>query len=146
MSPAPAAFRLSRPLGGPGGRAFAIAPLVDVLLILLVFFLVTSTWRDLDMIPMAERGEAPLETAAPAAAAGPGRTLLLRLGADGALRAGGRRLTAEDAAAAVAAAAPASVLILPSPRAPAQALVDALGAAAAGGAARVQVVRVAERP
>lgn len=150
--------RLKRP--ERAGAAISLTPLVDVLLILVVFFLVTSTYLDLDMIPMVETADAPPEAAEPGAAAdageaAPGRAgiaqgggaLLLRLAADGSVRLGGRTLEPDALAAAVAerlAARPgAEVLILPSPYAPAQALVTALDAVAAGGATHARVVRLA---
>ena len=44
-----------------------LVPLVDVMTILLLFFMVTSTYLDLDMVPVAARGDAPpAERRAPA--------------------------------------------------------------------------------
>lgn len=143
MTP-PALGRRSRP-----GPAIQLTPLVDVLLILLIFFMVTSTYLDLDMIPMAEPAETPVETAPPADpaagdAAGSG-ALLVRLDPAGAAYVAGERLDPPALADAIAlrlAERPdAPVLILPSSRAPVQALVDLLGTVRAGGATRVQVVR-----
>ena len=51
----------------------SLVPLVDVLLILLVFFMVTSTYLDLDMIPTLDRTEAEAE--APELAGGGGLLL-----------------------------------------------------------------------
>ena len=50
-----------------GGPALSLVPLIDVMLILLVFFMVTSTYLDLDMIPKVDQAEAPLTGAGPAA-------------------------------------------------------------------------------
>jgi len=143
--------RLARPRGGTA--TFAVAPLVDVLLILLVFFLVSSTYLDLDMIPMVRTEDDATAAAAdpapaPSAAAAQPGALLVRLDADGRTWLRGEALAAAALSAALSARLGArpgtTVLILPSPRAPAQALVDALGAAAQGGARAVRVVRIAE--
>ena len=66
------------------GPLISLVPMIDVMLILLVFFMVTSTYLNLDMIPAAKRGEA--QTDAPTATEGSGAgagTLLIRIGADG---------------------------------------------------------------
>lgn len=139
----------------PGGRVptITLTPLVDVLLILLVFFMVTSTYLDLDMIPMAEPAETPVETttrdpeAAPGGAAG--TAVLIRLDSAGRAFLAGEQLEGQaltDAVSGRLRGAPGvPVLILPSTRAPTQALVDVLGAVSGTGAERVQVVRF-DRP
>ena len=124
----------------------SLAPLVDVLLILLVFFMVTSTYLDLDMIPMAEPGEAPVQTtAATNTESGRSGAVLIRLDAEGRSFLAGERLEGQALSDAVArrlaGTGDGQVLVLPSSRAPAQALVDVLGAVAFVGAGRVQVVR-----
>ncbi len=141
------AVRIRRP--GRGGPAILLTPLVDVLLILLVFFMVTSTYLDLDMIPMAEPAEAPVATTVPPTAArgepGEGGTILIRLDAAGRAFLGGTELAGPALADAVSRrlgrAGPSPVLILPSVRASTQALVDVLGAVSAAGAEQVRVVR-----
>lgn len=136
------------------GPTILLTPLVDVLLILLVFFMVTSTYLDLDMIPMAEPAETPVATVAPPAnARGEGSaegsaasgTILIRLNAAGRAFLGGAELAgaalSDAVARRLARTKPAPVLILPSVRASTQALVDVLGAVSAAGAEQVQVVR-----
>lgn len=144
------------------GPKILLTPLVDVLLILLVFFMVTSTYLDLDMIPMAEPAETPVATVAPPAdARGEGSvegsaegsadgsaasgTILIRLNAAGRAFLGGAELAgaalSDAVARRLARTGPAPVLILPSVRASTQALVDVLGAVSAAGAEQVQVVR-----
>lgn len=128
--------RRPRPLA-----AITLTPLVDVMLILLVFFMVTSTYLDLDMIPMGAEGEAPGAAAAPAAP----RTLLVRLDASGRAAIRGREMAPGALAAALresATGGPLRVLILPSPLATAQDLVAAMEAAARAGIAEARVVRI----
>jgi biopolymer transport protein ExbD len=127
-----------------------MVPMIDVMLILLVFFMVTSSYLDLDMVPMLEREDeaapAPAATAA-TAAAGP---LFVRLGPGGALRVGGRDLDAAGFDALLAerlAADPGlQVLILPSGHAPTQALVSVMDLAARAGVQRLRIVRLKEAP
>jgi biopolymer transport protein ExbD len=144
--------RALRPRLGRPARASAVislTPMVDVLLILVVFFLVTSTYLDLDMIPMSETGgeaasAGPSDAGGGAASAG---AVLVRIAPDGRAFLGGRALAPgalEEAIRARLAARPdLRVLLLPSPLAPTQGLVDALGAAARAGASDARVVRLA---
>ncbi len=125
-----------------------MVPMIDVMLILLVFFMVTSSYLDLDMVPMLEReDEAAPAPAATAVAAGP---LFVRLGPGGALRVGGRDLDAAGFDALLAerlAADPGlQVLILPSGHAPTQALVSVMDLAARAGVQRLRIVRLKEAP
>ena len=128
--------------------AMPLTSLVDVLLILLIFFMVTSTYLDLDMIPVAEPAEASVALPSPegAGAGGPPPPLLIRLDPDGIAVIAGTRLETAAAGAEVAgrlAADPsAAIVVLPSPRASVQALVTLLDAVTAAGAARVSVVRL----
>ena len=77
-----AAPTLSRP--GRPRALISLVPMIDVMLILLVFFMVTSTYLNLDMIPAAKRAdnraEAPTGEQDDGAGAG---TMLIRIGANG---------------------------------------------------------------
>nr|WP_245243038.1 biopolymer transporter ExbD [Pararhodobacter sp. SW119] len=133
----------------PTPALISLVPLVDVLLIMLVFFMVTSTYLDLDVIPAAERAE---DAAAPAPATAPGSPtmLLIRLAPDGAVWLRGQRLDPPGLRAALDAhrqAGPeAAVSLLASPRADMQALVGVLDAAAAAGLTRLRILRTEEAP
>lgn len=121
----------------------SLAPMIDVLFILLVFFMVTSTYLDLDMIPAV----APDEATASAPAGPPGPTRLIRIGADGVPALSGRALhgPALDAALVEAAADRAQVLVLPSGAAPLQALVSVMDAGARAGLPDMRVLRLEAR-
>ncbi len=114
-----------------------MTPLVDVMMILLVFFMVTSTYLDLDMMPMVQS-----EAEGIAAPAGPAPTLLIRITADGEARLRGQPLTAQSLAAALQAAPNARVLILPSGGANVQGLVSTIETATQAGAENLRVVRL----
>jgi biopolymer transport protein ExbD len=126
----------------------SLVPLIDVMLILLVFFMVTSTYLNLDMIPFVERSEeAP---AGAGAASEPAGTLLLRISADGQAILAGQPLTDEALGAEIAARIAEnpllSVVVLPSTRATTQDLVSVLDALTLAGATRIRLMQLAAQP
>lgn len=126
----------------PAKPLISLVPMIDVLLILLVFFMVTSTFLDLDMIPVVEQGDA--QSVAPAAA--PSGSVLIRVGADGRPAIGARTVSLAELTTAiqdrVGADPAAQILILPSSAAPLQALVTVLDTATMAGATRLRVLRL----
>jgi biopolymer transport protein ExbD len=67
----------------------ALTPLVDVMLILLIFFMVTSTYLDIGAMPMVkepETGDAPGSSGEPRSGSAGSAILFLRLSADGTAR------------------------------------------------------------
>lgn len=124
--------------------------MVDVLMIMLVFFMVTSTYLDLDMVPLAG-GDGPAEgTATATTGGGEGRHLLVRIDADGRAHLRGRTRSAEELGAVVSeerARNPTlEVIILPSGAADVQALASTMDALVAAGATRLRVVRLEGQP
>lgn len=148
MKLGPTPVRLSRPRRA--AARIPLTPLVDVLLILLVFFMATSTFLDLDMLPLGGRADPPAAAQDEAdAASGDGPAgLLVRIGADDALWLGGRPRSPESLGAAIAEALVdrpgARIVVLPSPAASAQALAHVVGAAAEAGVEALRVVRFSE--
>ena len=114
-----------------------MTPLVDVMMILLVFFMVTSTYLDLDMMPMVQS-----EAEGVAAPSGPAPTLLIRITASGEARLRGQPLTTQTLAIALEAQPRARVLILPSGGSNVQGLVSAIETATEAGAENLRVVRL----
>ncbi len=127
--------RRARPL-----PIISIIPLVDVLLILLVFFMVTSTFLDLDMLPMAKTQERSASRGQDA------RTLLLRRVPGGDIVAQGQRIAPWDVPEFFQARAHSDsrILVLPSPGADVQALVQVLDAAATANLTAVSVIQFGE--
>jgi biopolymer transport protein ExbD len=127
------------------GPAITLVPMVDVMMILLIFFMVTSTYLDLDMVPAVH--QADRASAAPAAG---GPVLMVRISADGAAVVAGRRLDADGFAALLrdrlAADPLTQVLLLPSAEAALQGLISAMDVAARAGATRLRVVRLEAQP
>lgn len=122
--------------------------MIDVLMIMLVFFMVTSTYMNLRMIPVARSTEDALagpDTAGGSPGAG-SNTLLVRLGADGRVSLRGQSLSRADLGGALAetlARRPeVQIVVLPSARARTQDLVSLLDSATAAGATRLRIVRL----
>lgn len=124
---------------GRSGRALiSLTPLIDVVFILLVFFMLASTFTDWRAIELATAGKA-------VAAASDDAALRLRVRADGGVDLGAERL--DDAAlrerlTAVAAREPDKrVAVQPEAGVPLQRVVTVMEAVAAAGLAKVSLVR-----
>ena len=125
-----------------GGPALSLVPLIDVMLILLVFFMVTSTYLDLDMIPMVDQAEAPPTGTGPAAET---QRMLLRIDPTGQVILRSEAVSGAELQAEVSAALSLnpllSVLILPSERARTQDLVSAMDLLTAAGVTQLRLLR-----
>jgi len=137
----------------PQVTRISLVSMIDVLMIMLIFFMVTSSYLDLAMIPMAERADDPVpeESATPGdSAAGGSSTLLIRLGADGLARVQGQVQTPQSLSALLKAKLAAdpdgSFVLLPSGNADAQALVTVLDTATQAGVARLRILRLEVPP
>lgn len=127
----------------------SLVPMIDVLLIMLVFFMVTSTYLNLDMIPAVRQQDQP----APAggqAGDGFGGTVLIRLAADGVPVVRGQAMDPEALRALLAARLADDPLmqavVLPSGAATTQALVSVMETATRAGVVRLRVIRLEARP
>ena len=137
---------LKRP--GRPKALISLVPMIDVMLILLVFFMVTSTYLNLDMIPAVAQSDRPAPSQADPAA--PGGTLMIRLAQDGVPVVRGQALS-QDALRALLLAQLAEssltqIVVLPSGAASTQALVSVMDTATRAGAVRLRVVRLEARP
>lgn len=129
----------------------SLVPLVDVMLILLVFFMVTSTYLDLDMVPVVEKTDAAALPPTPTASEqSQSSVLLIRLGSDGKTYVHGQPLDAIALGIAIKSRlkehADAPIVVLPSGRATAQSLVSVMETATRAGATALRVVRLEARP
>jgi biopolymer transport protein ExbD len=139
-------MQLRRP--GTPRRLISLVSMIDVLLIMLVFFMVTSTYLNLDMIPVAQAAQ---DTPTPAVAGGAAATpLIIRLGPDGAAYLRGQITPPEALTGRVQvhlAENPSSaVLILPSPRADTQSLVSMMDLLTRAGVRNLRILQLAARP
>lgn len=129
------------------GPLISLVPMIDVMLILLVFFMVTSTYLNLDMIPAVRQQE----NAAPTVPKlGESNTIMIRLAADGVPVVRGKPLEGEDLSQLLRAemdrSALTRVLVLPSGSATTQALISVMDIATRAGVQRLRVVRLEARP
>lgn len=138
------ALALKRRRRAPPG--ISVVSMIDVLMIMLIFFMVTSTYLDLDMVPAAERAD---EGAPPLTAQAPASALMVRIAPDGSAAIRGQTLDASALKAALTAALSAApdlqVILLPSPSATMQALIETMDIAAQSGAKSVKVLRLEAR-
>lgn len=123
----------------------SLVPMIDVLLILLVFFMVTSTYLNLDMIPAVQQRETP-----GTGQAGVTAPLMIRLGADGQPVLRGKALAPAELSALLkdrlARDPTVQLVVLPSGRAQTQALISLLDRATQAGVQRLRVIRLEARP
>ncbi len=120
-------------------RLISLVSMIDVLLIMLVFFMVTSTYLNLDMIPVAENtDETPVATPQGAA----GAVLLVRLGSDGQSYLRGQPVDVAALAARIQANPDLAITILPSLRASTQSLVTLMDGLTGAGAGRLRILQV----
>ena len=141
-----AALTLRRPR--PARALISLVAMIDVLLILLVFFMVTSTYLDLDMIPAVSQDSDATQTEAQSAE--PTAPLLIRIGADGTPVIRGQSLSLTDLATLlenrVAEGESPSVMLLPTGVARTQALITVMDIATTAGITDLRVIRLEARP
>lgn len=133
----------------PSRTGISIVSMIDVMIILLFFFMVTSTYLNLDMVPAVEHSDDPAP-AEPVSGGVPGTTILVRITADGAAAIGGQILSPAELGAVVGdrlAADPLTpVVILPSGGADMQALITVMDTLTTAGAIRLRVIRLEASP
>ena len=136
------AFALKRP---PRRHSMiSVVSMIDVMMILLFFFMVTSTYLNLDMVPALQKSD-EVPGSGPATP-GPATTLMIRIAATGQAMVGGDTL---DAAALTTllqqrlSADPLTpVVLFPSGAAHLQDLIRVMDIVARSGAVRVRVLRI----
>ena len=137
-----AQISLKRPT--PPRALISLVPMIDVMLILLVFFMVTSTYLDLDMVPAVKQSDQGA-----AATAGPAPVFLVRIGADGQPVLRGQTIDLQtlggEVSARLADAPLTQVVLLPSGSADMQALISIMDRITQAGATRLRVIRLEAR-
>ena len=129
----------------------SLVPMIDVMLILLVFFMVTSTYLNLDMIPAVRQqdqaqNQAQNQASAPDASA----TVMIRLGADGGAVIRGQPVSDRDLEQFLRLRLReeplTQVVVLPTGAAKTQALISVMDVATRAGVLRLRVIRLQARP
>lgn len=128
----------------------SLVPMIDVMLILLVFFMVTSTYLNLDMIPFVDRDDqagSPAETTAESTASA--TSLLLRISAEGQVFHRGHPMDQTAMSGLIKTRLLENpmmgIVILPSNQAKTQHLVSTLETLTLAGATRVRLMRLEGR-
>ena len=131
----------------PPKALISLVPMIDVMLILLVFFMVTSTYLNLDMISMVETSDDAPSTAQSASETPP---LIIRLNASGVPVVRGQPQTPQSLTRLIQDKLTddplASVVLLPSGNANTQSLVSVMDTATLAGATRLRLIRLEARP
>ncbi|WP_292286651.1 biopolymer transporter ExbD [Marivita sp.] len=139
----PATTVLKRPT--PPRALISLVPMIDVMLILLVFFMVTSTYLNLDMIPAVDHVDDASDTPASGVETS-ARTMLIRVGADGVPTMQGQSLEARQLDALLVqrlqSAPDLRVMVLPTGAADMQALVAVMDIATRAGVTNLRVIRL----
>ena len=117
----------------------SLVPLIDVLFILLIYFMVTSVYLDLDMVSILD---GTTSEGIGASEASDSSTVLIRLNADGQVVLRGETLSFGDLEETLRDLSGARVLILPSGGAPLQALAETLDMVTKAGVTEAQIVRI----
>jgi len=124
----------------------SLVPMIDVMLILLVFFMVTSTYLNLDTIAISNGPDTTSTSSTPTSGDTP---LLVRLGADGVPYVRGSALSPSGLTTVIQAKLAenplAFVIVLPSGAASTQHLVSVMETATLAGASRLRLVRLDAR-
>ncbi|WP_171103328.1 biopolymer transporter ExbD [Ruegeria sp. HKCCD7255] len=133
----------------PTRPLISLVPMIDVLLILLVFFMVTSTYLNLDMIPALAQSDSPAPAQEVSGEAN-ASALLLRIGADGAPYHQGTPMTLPELDTLLAARLgddpTTQVIILPTGGAALQSLVSVMDSVTLAGVVNMRVVRLEASP
>ncbi len=131
----------------PTRPLISLVPMIDVMLILLVFFMVTSTYLNLDMIPALAQSD---RAASSGTSGETVSAMVIRIGGDGAPYFRGQELTSDDLERLLSdriAQAPATpVIVLPTGSARMQALVTVMDVVTRAGVTNMRVVRLEARP
>ncbi|MGB3246768.1 MAG: biopolymer transporter ExbD [Sulfitobacter sp.] len=131
-------MQLARPASPQ--RLISLVSMIDVLLIMLVFFMVTSTYLNLDMIPMAQQtSDGAVSTTNPEHTT----PLLIRLGGDGQPYLRGQPVSFAALAQRVQSAPQTPITILPALRASTQSLVSLMDTLTGAGAGQLRILQVA---
>jgi biopolymer transport protein ExbD len=140
------AFALKRP--PRRHTVISVVSMIDVMMILLFFFMVTSTYLNLDMVPALQKSEEMPGGATPDP--GPSTTLLLRIAANGQVMVGGQTLDPDALSTLLQdrlAADPLTPIVLfPSGGAHLQDLIGLMDTVTRAGAVRVKVIRIEAAP
>ena len=127
----------------------SLVPMIDVMLIMLVFFMVTSTYLNLDMVPIFERPKESVFNDNTAGDKNKNNTILIRLNSNGIPYFMGKPYEKAELAELIEtkiAINPAtSVLVFPSHHADTQSLVSLMDTVTLAGSSKLRIIRLDEK-
>lgn len=126
----------------PSKNLISLVSMIDVLLIMLVFFMVTSTYLNLNMIPMVKRADETSLQPQAALDTQSSTNLLIRLSAQGEMFIRGRKSTSQDLSLTLRQSPQTPVLILPSRHASTQSLVTLMDTVTSAGISSIRIVQL----
>ncbi|MEO6299427.1 MAG: biopolymer transporter ExbD [Paracoccaceae bacterium] len=139
-------FALKRP--ARRHTLISVVSMIDVMMILLFFFMVTSSYLNLDMVPALQKTDEPNADPAPTTStqAGAPSTVLIRIAPNGTMAVRGQNVTTDSLTALLKARLDADpltpVVLFPSGGAQLQDLITAMDTVTKSGAVRVKVIRL----
>lgn len=129
--------------------ALSVVSMIDVMMILLFFFMITSSYLNLDMVPALQKSQEAPDTATTAPTAVPA-TILIRIDAKGEAEVAGKILPPEALSSLIKTRLTAEpltpILLFPSGGADLQALITVMDTVTNAGATRVKVIRIEAQP
>ncbi len=132
----------------PPRSMISLVSMIDVLMIMLVFFMVTSTYLNLDMIPMVKSGDNPQSPVSTTNSEPAASTVLVRLGSEGGAYYRGQPMglaVLEGLIKGKLESNPAtSVMVLPSANARTQDLVSLMDSLTRAGVSRLKIIQMAD--
>jgi biopolymer transport protein ExbD len=129
--------------------SLSVVSMIDVMMILLFFFMITSSYLNLDMVPALQKSQETPATTTTAPTAVPA-TILIRIDVKGEAEVAGKTLAPEALSSLIKTRLTAEpltpILLFPSGGADLQALITVMDTVTNAGATRVKVIRIEAQP
>jgi biopolymer transport protein ExbD len=127
----------------------SLVPMIDVMLIMLIFFMVTSTYLNLDMIPVFQRSDDSSATPSNQNENSNNDTMLVRLSADGKAYYLGRSINNDELSQLISnqlSKFPSTnILLFPSNHTQTQSLVTLMDTITKAGGTRLRIIRLEDK-
>ena len=126
----------------------SLVPMIDVMLIMLIFFMVTSTYLNLDMIPVFQRSDETSAASSNQTKNANNDTMLVRLSADGTAYYLGRSINNDELTQLIKNQVnkfpSTNILLFPSNHTQTQSLVTLMDTITKAGGTRLRIIRLEE--
>jgi len=126
----------------------SLVPMIDVMLIMLIFFMVTSTYLNLDMIPVFQRSDETSAASSNQTENANNDTMLVRLSADGTAYYLGRSINNDELTQLIKNQVnkfpSTNILLFPSNHTQTQSLVTLMDTITKAGGTKLRIIRLEE--